>query len=667
MRYENWDVILFPRDSHIPLQEFRTACFSSQDQYGRLAPTLTCFIASLPVTTPFRVSLHSWIAKAKPSALIESQRKAHHRVVYLFQIVVDGVQVFNDCFEPSGRWPQEIESEKRIIGQPDRPSSQRKPALEFPPFRHSILMRSTWDAHENQGRINMFLSEKLVGRNDNACDYDTGSGNDIVCFSFQHAPRDVLEQAGISWPIRNPLYLPSLGESRTGFHQPSTTGIQPRQHEHNPRSPLSSSKPSRTSTYRPHIPDPRARPKTAPVPPMSKSHGVGRGRNGQQTWGGPIQPGIDLCDDISMADSWSTRRTTSHHTADFSMPDLFYAAPEITRSRSNLSDTARSYGDNRSAGRQQGSQRKEKDEPQLVMTLRDDQFNALLEAVSPPKKSRELELSFPPPDQDRGPPATGLFPSVAPTSRSSHSTKPSAAAVARRTSYNDLNTPKHAPLEQWHNAQNSPTMYRPTSASGKENRVPTPHPLAHGSTSHAPPPYPKPATADTDVIMRDPSSSFSSYARASHTQPASHVAGNPSPAATGNVKSRKEGLGFASPATLQIETRHDQSLLPGLDHAAASPAPRMGSMLSPAQAGEVGFVPGHRSSMDSLDRIGEQLFSALGDAVHVQGGFEEGEEFGSLGEKRKWNGGNEERERAKMVRGEEEVVVVSDEIGEVHG
>ena len=30
MRYNDWDVILFPRDSHVPIQEFKTACFVSQ-------------------------------------------------------------------------------------------------------------------------------------------------------------------------------------------------------------------------------------------------------------------------------------------------------------------------------------------------------------------------------------------------------------------------------------------------------------------------------------------------------------------------------------------------------------------------------------------------------------------------------------------------------------
>lgn len=31
MRYQDWDVILFPESSNIPFQEFRTACFCAQD------------------------------------------------------------------------------------------------------------------------------------------------------------------------------------------------------------------------------------------------------------------------------------------------------------------------------------------------------------------------------------------------------------------------------------------------------------------------------------------------------------------------------------------------------------------------------------------------------------------------------------------------------------
>jgi hypothetical protein len=31
MRYDDWDVILFPKDSQTPIQEFRTACYHAND------------------------------------------------------------------------------------------------------------------------------------------------------------------------------------------------------------------------------------------------------------------------------------------------------------------------------------------------------------------------------------------------------------------------------------------------------------------------------------------------------------------------------------------------------------------------------------------------------------------------------------------------------------
>jgi hypothetical protein len=39
MRYDDWDVILFPRDSHVPIQEFKTACYNAQDSSKQLADT----------------------------------------------------------------------------------------------------------------------------------------------------------------------------------------------------------------------------------------------------------------------------------------------------------------------------------------------------------------------------------------------------------------------------------------------------------------------------------------------------------------------------------------------------------------------------------------------------------------------------------------------------
>ena len=32
MRYDDWDVILFPKESHVPIQEFKTACYVAPDK-----------------------------------------------------------------------------------------------------------------------------------------------------------------------------------------------------------------------------------------------------------------------------------------------------------------------------------------------------------------------------------------------------------------------------------------------------------------------------------------------------------------------------------------------------------------------------------------------------------------------------------------------------------
>jgi hypothetical protein len=92
---------------------------------GHQSSTLTCYIASLPTATPFRVSLHSWAPVPKPSAVIEAQRNPNQRILYQCQIVVNEVKALyfadtpasstlfltcrsNELFEPFGPWPQEI-------------------------------------------------------------------------------------------------------------------------------------------------------------------------------------------------------------------------------------------------------------------------------------------------------------------------------------------------------------------------------------------------------------------------------------------------------------------------------------------------------------------------------------------------------------------------------
>jgi hypothetical protein len=50
-------------------------------------------------------------------------------------------------------------------------------------------MQFSWDAQDLSGRINIVLSEQLVGRNSVGGELDLGVANAIVRFSFQHAPK----------------------------------------------------------------------------------------------------------------------------------------------------------------------------------------------------------------------------------------------------------------------------------------------------------------------------------------------------------------------------------------------------------------------------------------------------------------------------------------------
>ncbi|KAK5281072.1 2-isopropylmalate synthase (Alpha-isopropylmalate synthase) (Alpha-IPM synthetase) [Exophiala xenobiotica] len=107
MRYQNWDVLLFPADSKIPIQEFDTKCYALE-QNGRASslqaidgdrnsyesmtvlPTLTCFVASLDRGSSFRVSIHSW-EKPKPSDLLLSYKTPEEVVLFEAKVYIDGI------------------------------------------------------------------------------------------------------------------------------------------------------------------------------------------------------------------------------------------------------------------------------------------------------------------------------------------------------------------------------------------------------------------------------------------------------------------------------------------------------------------------------------------------------------------------------------------------
>ncbi|KAF1955236.1 hypothetical protein CC80DRAFT_594424 [Byssothecium circinans] len=550
MRFDNWDVILFPRESLVPIQEFRTACYSSSDDDGRQPPTLACYISSLPASTPFRISMHSWAAPAKPSPIIESRRKPNQRVVYTTQVLVDGSRVFHGIYEIGSKWPQEISHEKRLIT--DLPSSptHRDSFLEFPPFHQNVLMQSAWDAREHSGRIKILLAEQLIRKTNSSGDLELGTSHEIVCFAFQHAPRDILEQAGIAWPIKNPLYLPQLAPSRknSGPTIPNFSHIKPREFAGPAVGPT--------------------RPRTDPPPQFSQwPKPPGRGPR-HDIWDTSMDSFGDSGFDSMSTDTW-TKSTPS--LADISMPDLY--ASGFSKSRDPW-EPMPAYERESSKAHESSRHRNVR---QVMVTLKDDQLGQLIEAISPPKKANSTNTSHnqPPPKM------ASLF------------TRPSAAALARKASYQDLTK---ADKENRPLGQDSSQNHRMPAVYPYSNRVPTPHPQAA-------------SRFDSDVSMRDLSSVFSGPPPMTdrRSSPA-HV-----PSASGSVKSRKEG----HQATL--ETRHDQSLLPDFDQKDVKPAPDSpgAGAASATATTERAFAPTHKpmSSVDSTVRLERTLYSALGDEL----------------------------------------------------
>ncbi|GCB21025.1 hypothetical protein AAWM_03910 [Aspergillus awamori] len=248
MRYEDWDVILFPESSKVPIQEFKTQCFVTKDRdspylhspglvspatcplpqsnEGQL-PVLTTFVPSLRHNTPFRVSVHSW-QKPTPSRLMESLLQPDDAVLFEVRVFIDGLCVSGSVFHQRSGWPHVIDVDK--TGNQD--------SLRFPPFHQEILEQRHWDAAELYGRIRVVIAEGFC-RPHRYPPFERVK--EIIAFAFQHAPLQVLEHSNIAWP--NPSMWtrePRLFKYNSGIdpailtaedshaHSPSKQGAQGR-------------------------------------------------------------------------------------------------------------------------------------------------------------------------------------------------------------------------------------------------------------------------------------------------------------------------------------------------------------------------------------------------------------------------------------------------------
>ncbi|KAI1208945.1 uncharacterized protein F4807DRAFT_104609 [Annulohypoxylon truncatum] len=234
MRFEDWDVLLFPRDSKVPLKEFRTNCHVVHDNefafthgsYG--LPTMTCFMPGLSPGTPFNISLHSW-KTPDISQFTRNYSKHTELVKFEARVLIDGRLVASSSFNRAGPWPQLINHSFEFTKNGDLET------LRFPQFRSEVLRQSYWSPADEIGRIRIVISE---GFPRDSLTVPIERVKNIVAFSFQHAPLDILESSAIAWPN------PSMWR-RTPFNP--TMPVPARHHEDGPDAHLHSPRRRATS------------------------------------------------------------------------------------------------------------------------------------------------------------------------------------------------------------------------------------------------------------------------------------------------------------------------------------------------------------------------------------------------------------------------------------
>ncbi|KAJ4988858.1 hypothetical protein SVAN01_05665 [Stagonosporopsis vannaccii] len=642
MRYDNWDIILFPEDSSIPIPEYKTACYFSRDEDGHELPTLRTYIGSLKPGTPFRISVHHW-GPPRPSPILQqAQRRAGSDITFTVQVIIDGARLYYGRFAVNTSTPQEIVHEQISFRSQsiEQPTSESKHRLLFPRNDKNTLLRSSsWQPRGTDNRIKIILSEQLIDE-EGSLDLDCW---DIVCFSFQHAPRELLEQAGIAYPIVDPLrslmgqrapIAPQLGSRNMAAHE-----LQRGSRIHSGHLMESDFERTRPVNLASHQQPSTRMPSIGVYPPQFTSHKRG-GLPG--SWQDSYSPFFD--DDISMG-SWPLQRCASNmigveavhnssHSPYAAQPWSHGTAAPGSRIGLNVENTRG---------------QKNNDSHLLTMALRDDQLGQILEAISPSKKQRSkangiparLQRTHQTSTQTHRPPKIGVL---------SVPVRPASAAVARSAPYSDANTGSRDNIKTPLSGQAYPsekTLFKTDSQHirNKENQ---------GSAISMQNPFVRePLRWDSDVSMGDGSPNISSLSKFER-DPASlrsKIGSAHAPSASGAIKSRKEGLSTDARDALDADIRHDHSLLSTLDinpisrntdSARGPPRNRLSrtdpsievvdlDVIDPNLVTETTanltklspFKPAHKAGMSSISstgRLERQLYSALGEEL---GSFEQ--------------------------------------------
>ncbi|KAL4869664.1 hypothetical protein BDV12DRAFT_74229 [Aspergillus spectabilis] len=374
MRYENWDVLLFPASSKVPIQEFKTQCFVTRDrdspylhnpaffgpatyfpQHGNLGqlPVLTTFIPSLPANSPFRVSIHSW-EQPQASRLMESLLQPDDTSLFEVRIFVDSLCVAGSVFSPRVNWPHVIDLSSHV----DKSGNQD--TLRFPPFHQEILEQRHWDAGDLHGRIRVVISEGFARPHRNP---PFERVKQIIAFAFQHAPLNVLEYSSIAWPNTSMWSKePRLFKYNTGSGVSDLKEAEDA-HAHSPtrhetRPPVAA---SGQASNPPVVNVWRDRTYQGPVPQW-------QGNYRETRWAPPEAVFTDPFIDPYVLDPAARHRGARPSWEDVSMPDYVSSS---TSSRAISSMTGMSYEHSK--------------HPSLVAPIDEESYSQLIQALSPPK------------------------------------------------------------------------------------------------------------------------------------------------------------------------------------------------------------------------------------------------------------------------------------------
>ncbi|KAL6816221.1 hypothetical protein V8C40DRAFT_282160 [Trichoderma camerunense] len=228
MRFEDWDILLFPRDCKVPIKEFKVACHVIHDTeftspHGSFGlPTVCCFIPSLASGTPFQVSIHSWSSPIV-SQFTRCYSKFGDSANFEARVFVDGQLVASAPLDREGDWPHVVIHSFGVSKNGDLEP------LRFPSFREELLRQNHWNPADDFGRIKIVISE---GFPRDSLSMPIERVKNVVAFSFQHAPLEILEASCIAWPNPSMWRRVPIATSRAVQAYPSDDTDS---HAHSPR------------------------------------------------------------------------------------------------------------------------------------------------------------------------------------------------------------------------------------------------------------------------------------------------------------------------------------------------------------------------------------------------------------------------------------------------